>query len=196
MERKNWLPEFSTLLGMKQSTIEATMQCKGTQFHVNQLVIRNSLPTNKAYATLLCGNMITHIVDELNEDKDDLNYRFEINPVVSREPDRHNKLSDYSIFKIKNKKTLVIIEVKLGVPHLLVGSMKDDFAQLCLEALYCSMNEGEGREPRQMLCILTNGMMWHALVVDLRIPITFLKYYCIQLDGDYKRFAILYLITS
>ena len=44
--------------------------------------------------------------------------------------------------------------------------MKDDLAQLFLEALYCCSNE-QG-EPRQMLCILTNSMDWYCIVPDLR----------------------------
>ena len=78
---------------------------------IMDLIRKNSLPTNEGHFILLCGTLLPHIVEDLNE-KEKL-YRF---PIVKEEEDsRKNKHSDFSIFTIKDRITRVVIEAKLNV---------------------------------------------------------------------------------
>ena len=186
LKMNNDLPCITTLLSMKPSPEHEDEEdsrmsrCEVSDLKSCMKFIRNSLPTNEGYSTLICGNIVAHVVDELNK-KDSL-YRFEIFPVVQQESDtRNNKQSDYSIFKIYNKRTYIMIEVKLDVPFMLTAATKDNLAQLFLEAIYCQSNEGK----REMMCVLTNGFIWHCIVTEFRYrPLKFLKYFKILIDAD------------
>lgn len=110
-------------------------------------------------------------------------YRFEVFPIVQKEQDaRSNKKADYSVYKIYSKKTYIMVEVKLGVSAKLISHDKDDLAQLFLESIYCCNSE-KGED--EILCILTDGFVWHCIVTDLkRLPLSFKKYIKITLTDD------------
>ena len=181
----NDLPCITTLLSMEPSPEhEDEEDSRMSRCEISDLkscikIIRNSLPTNEGYPTLICGIMVAHVVDELN--KKDRLYRFEIFPVQQESDARNNKQSDYSIFKIYNKRTYIMIEVKLDVPSRLTAATKDNLAQLFLEAIYCQSNEGK----REMMCVLTNGFVWHCIVTEFSDrPLKFLKYFKIHIDTN------------
>ena len=136
------------------------MKPVAANYPVNKLILKHSLPTNEGHATLLCGNMIAHIVDEININNEDSSlHQFEVFPIVKKEADaRNNKLADYTIYKIYNKRTHVVVEVKLDVPDRLSAATQDNLAQLFLEAVYCSSQKEKGDS--KMMCILTNGLVW------------------------------------
>ena len=123
--------------------------------------------------------MVAHIVSELN--KKERLYRLEIIPVFEEERDaRTTKQFDYSVFKIYNKYTYIMVEVK---PNILTSATKDNLAQLFLEAIYCQSNEGQG----EMMCVLTNSFVWHCIVTEFsNKPLKFLKYFKIHIDTNYK----------
>ena len=80
-----------------------------------ELIRKNTLPENEGHAILLCGTLLPHIVEELNA-KEQL-YRFSIFPVVKEDDDdgRRNKYADFSVLKIKDSLTCVVIEAKLNI---------------------------------------------------------------------------------
>ena len=86
----------------------------------------------EGYSALLCGTLIAHIVDEVNKKTSSI-CLFEVCPIIKKEPDARS--TDYSIFRIYNKKTYVMIEVKLDVPTKVIGATRDNIAQLLLEAM-------------------------------------------------------------
>ena len=53
---------------------------------VMDLIRKNSLPTNEGHSILLCGTLLPHIVEDLNEP--DKLYRFSIYPIIEEEEDR------------------------------------------------------------------------------------------------------------
>ena len=42
---------------------------------------------------------------------------------------------DYSVYRIFNRRTYIIVKVKLSVPHQLTSSERDSLSQLFLEAI-------------------------------------------------------------
>ena len=135
-----------------------------------------SLPNSIGYASLLCGNVITHIVHELNCDKKTVEYMFDISPIIQREVDA--RYTDYSVYKIFNKCTYIIVEVKLSAPNRITATEKDDLSQLFLEAIYSPSNETAFQI---MMCILTNGIVWHMTETNMaRKPIQFMNYHFVD----------------
>ena len=51
-------------------------RCTTVALEHNQQVCLYSLPNSEGYASALCGNVITHIVHELNCDKTNVEYQF------------------------------------------------------------------------------------------------------------------------
>ena len=80
--------------------------------------------------------------------------------------------------------------MKLGVPSYLTVNEKDILAQIFLEAIYCSSNEGEAK---QMVCVLTNGLVWHMIITDLK----FIKYHHVEIEPkSYNAANICDIITN
>ncbi len=145
---------------------------------MNQLICANSDPTNEGQPTVLCANFIAHVVNHANRTLCPVNepwYKFEVFPVVREEADkRQNKASDYSIFKIFNRKTYVVVEVKLCVGARLTKEDQNKLAQLFLEAVYIFRLEGKSNENKIISCVLTDGTTWHIIktCVD-KLPLHF-----------------------
>ena len=103
--------------------------CEFTDFHINQEICSNSDPTNEGHPTLLCGNLISHIVSDINKQSGRNVCKFEVFAVVRESTDkRENKMCDYSIFRIFNRLSYIVIEVKLAVGRTLMAADKDHLA--------------------------------------------------------------------
>ena len=84
---------------------DISAKCTTTTLQQNEDICLYSLPNSEGYANLLCGNVITHIVSELNQGKEIVEYKFDVTPIVQREIDAScNKMTDYSVYKIYNKR--------------------------------------------------------------------------------------------
>lgn len=60
-----------------------------------------------------------------------------------RRDKREDKEADYAIYRIVNKVTYIVVEVKLAVGARLTSSDKDKLAQLFLEAIYVHETENK-----------------------------------------------------
>ena len=74
--------------------------------------------------------------------------------VKEEEDHRYDKLSDYSILKVLNEVTHVIIEVKESIGTVIGKAMRNEFAQLFLEATYCYDKEQRKEMYGQILCMI------------------------------------------
>lgn len=104
-------------------------------------------------------------MEELNA-KEQL-HRFSIFPVVKEDDDdgRRNKYTDFSILKVKDSLTRVVIETKLNISEMVNYGMGNDVAQLALETIYSDQQENNRQE--KTLCVLTNGTTWHIFVMNM-----------------------------
>ena len=168
MEAHGYLPSIESLIGMVSRQSEVTKNCKLTTLQINQDICSYSDPTNEGQSTLLCGNLITHIVKEANAVLGRKVCKFEIFPVMIDEADRReNKESDYLIYRIMNRLTYILVEVKVSVGRRLTIDDQDKLAQLFLEAIYMYSKEGKSIHNRILLCVLTDGTSWHIVQTDM-----------------------------
>ena len=181
---KNWLPDVTLFLA---AVALPTQVPNGTcvainHIETNLIIVENSLPTSELYSAMICGNILSHVVQELNEKSGIKLYRFDTEPPVQEEEDaRNNKTANFSIFKIRNKRTYVTVEVKLDVPEKLSKRTRTDLSQLFLESIYCCRKEKINR----MLAILTDGFIWHNMALDVsRFPISIEKYFRIKINPE------------
>ena len=79
---------------------------------------------------------------------------------------RRNKYADFSISKMKDSLTCVVIEAKLNISETVNYGMRNDVAQLVLETIYSDQQENNRQE--KTLCALTNGTTWHIFVMNMR----------------------------
>lgn len=100
----------------------------------------------------------------------------QLEPDVTVHDDRrHNKRSDVSIIKIMKKRTIVLVQCKVGVGHEIMNSDAKAVAQLFLEAHY--VHELEGKTYGSILCILTDWIHWHFFLVNVgKLPMELIKY--------------------
>ena len=185
MEAFGILPRIETLIGMNFEEPNMPKHCKSTALQINQTISSCSDPTNEGQPVLLCGNLIGHIVEECNEQFGRMICKFEIFSRVTDEPDkRQNKETDYSIFKVVNRCTYIVIEVKLSVGRRLTTADQDSLAQLFLEAVYIWKKEGSSEQNNIVLCILTDGTSWHMMKINIMIrPLQFLTLYSCSTMG-------------
>lgn len=170
------LPVIDELIRLPSSRVRIEKKCNLVDLEINKEICNNSKPTNEGHPTLLCGNFISHIVTDINKLIGIQHVNFEIFPVVKEETDNcENKFSDYSIYRIYNKVTYIIIEVKLAVGAILTTADKDYLAQLFLEAHYV-YGEERSTQHNSMLCVLTDGTTWHLIKTDVgRKPFKFIS---------------------
>ena len=162
------LPDITRLIGIKSEKPELTKVCELTEFRINQEICSNSDPTNEGHPTLLCGNLISHIVSDINKQSGRNVCKFEVFPVVRQSTDkRENKMCDYSIFRVFNRISYIVIEVKLVVGGTLTAGDKDHLAQIFLESVYTYEKEGKSTSNSTMLCVLTDGSTWHLIKTDM-----------------------------
>ena len=70
-----------------------------------------------------------------------------------------NKVCHFNIFRMMNRRTLVIIEVKLDLTADITVSSKTNLSQLFLGAKY--KRKREHGIYNEFLCLLTNTKIWH-----------------------------------
>ena len=106
--------------------------------------------------------------------------------VKEEEDHRYDKLSDYSILKVLNEVTHIIIEVKESIGTVIGKAMRNEFARLFLEAIYCYNKEQHKEMYGQILCVLTDGYTWHFLTTTMTgKPLTFRDYLKITMATKY-----------
>lgn len=169
MEMASFLPHITSLIGMFPPTTTVNRRCTLTEIAVNTEMCINSIATNEGCSTLLCGNFVSHAVTDIN-DKEFSGVRtckFEIFPVVREEVDKcENKKADFSIFKIFNELTYIVIELKLSVGGSLNTQDHDIYAQVLLEAYYAYHKDGKQQANSTMLCVVTDGTTWHLFTTN------------------------------
>ena len=165
------------LKGVTPCNLEALQMIKA----VNVVIANNSLPENVGYPTILCGNIIAHVANELNGGLAKCKYWFRILPVILPHPENHrtDKKADYVLVKIQNKRSLVVCVLKLMVPCDVTSENHKELAQLFLEAYNCHQHDSsKGMKYEQLLCILASHEHWHFFLVDVtRIPLKVITYY-------------------
>ena len=77
------LPEIEPMLDLPISTVDNVCKGIGEIVSIMDLIRRNSLPMNDGHSALLCGTLLPHVVEELNDTTKV--YKFSIYPVVKRE---------------------------------------------------------------------------------------------------------------
>lgn len=167
-----FLPPIENLIGKACTKPDVTKCCHLKDLEINQLICSNSDPTNEGQPTLLCGNFIAHIVGHTNTALGNQSVKFVVYPVVREETDRRE--NDYSIFKIVNRITYIVVEVKLSIGARLTMDDQDKLAQLFLEAIYIFAKEGKSKENSVILCVLTDGTTWHMIKTHMnQFPLHF-----------------------
>ncbi len=107
MEGGGFIPEFSSLIRMINRQPDVAKHCELTELPINRA---NSDANNEGHPTLLCGNLISHIVDDINALLGASYCKFAILPTVMNDVDRRsNKDADYSIFKVFNTVTYIVV---------------------------------------------------------------------------------------
>ena len=109
--------------------------------HLLKDVIENSVPDNEGYAQSCCLPFIASVVAQINQSCNEKEYMYGSYPIVFKDngDQRRNKKADWSLYRIYNRRTYIIIECKKTVRLIL--SDKKDISQLLLEALYIKENE-------------------------------------------------------
>lgn len=64
---------------------------------------------NEGFPTIFCGNIIASITQELNATRKD-RFTFDVLPIINDQDIKKKLLSDYVIFKVNNKKTIILFD--------------------------------------------------------------------------------------
>ena len=110
------------------------------------------------------------MVSEINH-HEGTSIQFEVYPVIKQERDqRSNKRADYSILRVYNRITYIVIEIKLSVGAVITSGDSDNLAQLFLEVYYVYEEEKERRKHvnTTILCVLTDGITWHLIKINMQ----------------------------
>lgn len=134
---------------------------------------------NEGYSMLKCGNILVHIVDELQRIKKSSKKEYQLtifSVILENLGDRRrDKISDYVIYKLENKRCLAVIELKLSVGSAL-GAKQKELSQLFLETHYAHHNDKRNIKYDYQLSILADADNWHLFLVDVRVPLRISKY--------------------
>ena len=127
-------------------------------------------PENEGYPMTVWTIIVEFLTESLNTMHGKGTYLFSIYPVIKPNTKDHwkDKKSDFIILKIKNRQTIIVIELKLSV-GCLTGADKDSVAQLFSEGYIISNEESTG--DHNLLCIYTNHEVFHVFDMNLRKPI-------------------------
>ena len=101
--------------------------------HVNEIIAKRFLVQNEGLPTVVCGNIVAHIVDHLQSPTDNTYSVKFFSEVVADA--RKNKKTDYVVMRLVNKQTAVVMELKPTVSEHL-GHLEKELAQLFLEVYY------------------------------------------------------------
>ena len=133
---------FLLQIGEIANKIEIKQQCFGkdvdTYKGLIKLTKKRLAAHNEGFPTILCGIMLLHVVDHLHHQEEEQRYQLTIYPVVKKFSDeRKNKKSNYVLLRLRNKRSMMIFELKLSVGSV-IATCKDSLAQLILEAKYAA----------------------------------------------------------
>ena len=144
--------------------------------HVNEIIAKRFLAQNEGLTTLVCGNILAHIVDHLQSPTDDT-YSIKNFSVVKEfvEDVRKNKQTDYVLMRLVNQRTVVVVELKPIISEDL-GYLEKELAQLFLEVYY-TQREDTKCSYQYMLAVLSDRKTWHVFILNLRLPIKVKHYY-------------------
>ena len=158
-----------TFLPPDLANIESKLKCESNLVaDMNRIIMSNCTETNEEFSLLCCGNVISHIVEHLQEGMTKNKYRAFIAPSVKIDEDdaRHNKKSEYSIIRITNERTVVVVELKESVSLSLYTNEKE-LAQLLLEIHYQSETDNltDPAMPSytSIVGVLADSHSWHIL---------------------------------
>ena len=144
--------------------------------YVNEIITKRFLAQNEGLTTLVCGNVLAHIVNHLQSPSDDT-YCIKIFSVV-KEVIEDARKNNYIIMRLVNQRTVVVVELKPIISEDL-GYLEKELAQLFLEVYYAQREDTKSSYQYQyMLPILSERKTWHVFILDLlRLPIKVKHYY-------------------
>ena len=174
LEEAGWLRAFvveATLL--EQSTFQFLEQCKCSNASAPKealLAFRASTQTsNEASVVQAMSRSIVHLVEELNSVYGTKTFVFANEWPVG--PKRRR--TDLAIFKIRNFRTYVIIEVKESIPmSLLKSEMKKIIPQLIFEMVLVSTTEKAGPGTKY-LGVICDDYSFHSFELTMNSTTTF-----------------------
>jgi hypothetical protein len=156
-----------------------TETCRGEEQIIDK--IKNKVDKdNEGFPMLYCGCELVHIADHLGDD-----YRVKVLPVVFEVPDdgRQNKKSDYTIIRVNNKRTVVVVELKSEVSTKLEENEKE-LAQLFLEVHYSVEPDKKRCDYDRTIAILGDSKTWHVFILNVSAgsPYSVSEYYLLDSD--------------
>lgn len=127
--------------------------------------------------------VFTHniIVDELKREFGDDSYKLLIYPTVHSNESDHwrDKKADYSVIKIQNARTCLVMELKLGVFENLF-SMKDVLAQAFLEVSH-AVQRDTLKSYKTIACVVSDTSIYHIFLLHVRHkPFSVEQYYSLR----------------
>lgn len=176
---------FSTILRLEHTNLDMPNLCTGAELVDNFIakVSRYLARENEGFAMTIVSTVLMHLLDELNKRSGHSEgaplYQSMLYPMVTKAADaRKSKKSDYFVLKVVNRRVYIIVEVKLDVPQVLSGGMKNQIAQLFVEAYYTYHHCPSLPSYSQFLCVLTDGFTWHCFLLQMDcIILTVAKYF-------------------
>ena len=144
--------------------------------HVNEIIAKQFLVQNERLPTVVCGNIVVHIVDHLQFPTVNT-YSVKIVSVVKEvvADARKNKKTDYVIMRLVNQQTVVVVELKPIISKDL-GYLEKELAQLFLEVYYVQKEDTKCIY-QYMLAVLSDRQTWHMFILNLHLPIEVQHYY-------------------
>ena len=116
---------FLLQIGEIENKIEIKPQCFGkdvdTYKGLIKLTKKRLAAHNEGFPTIYCGIMLLHVVDHLHS-QEEQKYQLTIYPVVKKFSD--DKKSDYVLVRLRNKRSMIIFELKLSVGSV-ISACKD-----------------------------------------------------------------------
>ena len=89
---------------------------------MNDIIANTIIPMIEGYPTILSANILSNVITEINvkkgfTDPKEYMYKLQVYPVVfpHDEDCRKDKKADYTIMKVRNARTVVVVELKLSV---------------------------------------------------------------------------------
>ena len=148
-----------------------------------QLVLRHCASRNEAYSLIAASNLLAFVVycfDKLYSSE----FTFKVLPVVFSCPSDHrkDKDSDYVLVRLKNQRTITVIELKSSVSSRIGDGDRDSIAQLIYEVkLTC---QEEKKYYSDVIAIYGNFHTWHLFWMDFSLATKKVKGYLVISEID------------
>lgn len=109
----------------------------------NAMILQTSRALNEGHAMQVCGNHVAYFTTMFNNTTGANSYSYDVFPVIYPVESNHrkDKKSDYVLVRMKNKRTIVVMELKLGMSSSITAADRDSLAQLFYEAYLVSQRE-------------------------------------------------------